>query len=100
MRSINQSFYKSKAWKDCRNSYIAQHSLCERCLAKGRIEAAYLVHHKIHLTEENVNDPTIALSFNNLESLCFDCHNKHHFGSKTERRWSFNENGELQVRDQ
>lgn len=98
MRSINQEFYHSKAWSDCRNAYIAQHPLCERCEAKGLIVPAEIVHHKIHLTEDNYRDPSIALNFDNLESVCRDCHNKEHFGDKTPRRWKFVD-GTLVVED-
>lgn len=95
MRSIDHSFYKSKEWWDCRTSYIQAHPLCERCAAKGLIVPAILVHHKIHLTPENVNDPSIALNHDNLESLCQSCHNAEHFGDKTERRWTFDQDGNL-----
>lgn len=95
MRSIDNKFYHSKAWSQCRNAYIQSHSLCERCLQKGLIAPSEIVHHKIHLDESNVNDPAVALSFSNLEALCFSCHNQEHFGDKTERRWSFDENGKL-----
>lgn len=97
MRSIDNKFYKSKEWAACRSSYIAEHSLCERCLAKGQIVPAEIVHHKIYLTPENYQDPSIALNHNNLESLCRDCHNREHFGDKTERRWEFVD-GELQTK--
>lgn len=89
MRSIDNKFYHSKQWADCRNAYISQHPLCERCEAKGLIVPAEIVHHKIHLTEDNYRDPSIALNFDNLESVCRDCHNKEHFGDQTPRRWKF-----------
>lgn len=100
MRSIDNAFYHSKAWKDCRSAYIQQHPLCERCEQIGLIVPAEVVHHKIHLTINNINDPSITLSFSNLESLCFACHNKEHFGDKTERRWSFDENGKLILKEE
>lgn len=33
-----------------------------------------IVHHKIHITPENITDPSITLDFNNMELLCRDCH--------------------------
>lgn len=91
-RSIDSSFYKSKAWKITRDSYYrSQNGLCERCKAQGLISPAYIVHHKIHLNDENVNDPELSLSWDNLECLCQTCHNKTHFGSNEEiKRWEFN----------
>lgn len=71
--------------------------MCARCLAQGRIEPAVIVHHKIHLNQENVHDPSISLNFKNLEGLCRDCHNKEHFGDKTERRWKFVD-GHLEIK--
>jgi 5-methylcytosine-specific restriction protein A len=74
MREFAKHFYHSKAWKDCRASYIMKvHGLCERCEAGGKI-----VHHKIYLNEENIHDPAITLSHDNLELLCQDCHNAEH----------------------
>lgn len=68
--------------------------LCERCLAKGIYEPAYIVHHKVYLDEQTFGDPEVMLSFDNLECLCIAHHNEEHFGKKRERRWKFIE-GEL-----
>ena len=71
------AFYHGKAWEATRDAYMElQHHVCERC---GR--AARIVHHKRHITAENVNDPTVTLDFGNLEALCQECHNREHFGS-------------------
>lgn len=37
-----------------------------------------MVHHKIHLTRDNISDPQISLNPDNLESLCDDCHKLEH----------------------
>lgn len=74
-----KEFYSSNAWKTCRNTFLATKSgLCERCLQKGLIVPAREVHHKKRLTEANINDPSIALNFDNLEALCVECHEKEH----------------------
>lgn len=96
MRSIGKEFYKSKAWKECRIAYLARQPLCERCLQRGEIVPAQIVHHKIYLNQVNVENPEIALNFDNLEAVCLDCHNKEHFAEKIERRWKFDEKGRLQ----
>lgn len=86
MRSIDNSFYNTPAWKECRRSYLQFVSgRCERCLKKGLHVPARIVHHKIYLTEENVSDPSIAYGFDNLEALCKNCHNEEHF--KAQPRW-------------
>lgn len=74
-----KAFYKTKAWKNCRAGYIASvGGLCERCYRNGLIVPGIIVHHKQHLTADNIKDPTIALSWSNLELLCRDCHNDEH----------------------
>ena len=50
----------------------------ERCKAKGLIVKGDIVHHKVYLTQDNITDTAITLSFDNFELLCFDCHNKEH----------------------
>lgn len=71
--------------------------LCERCLAKGIYEPAYIVHHKVHLTEENFGDPELMYGFDNLMAVCIACHNEIHGRAKDMRRWKFVE-GELMTR--
>ena len=44
--------------------------MCQRC---GK-ELGVIVHHKEHLTPSNINDPSVSLSFDNLELVCRDCH--------------------------
>ena len=77
MKEWAKHFYRSKAWRDCRNAFfVYKHGLCERCGAPGKI-----VHHKIYLTPENINDPNVSLNWDHLELLCQDCHNKEHHGT-------------------
>lgn len=87
-----ESFYKSKAWRDCREAFfISKHGLCERCGRPGKI-----VHHKKYLTPENINDPNITLSFENLELLCSSCHSNEHNGTDvTAEGLMFDEEGNL-----
>lgn len=94
-----KSFYKSKAWLSCREGFInSKHGLCERCKSKGKYVAGKIVHHKTYITPENINDPYITLSFENLELLCSSCHNKEHGESKEpllREGLIFDENGQL-----
>lgn len=87
-----KSFYKSKAWRDCRDAYfIFRHGLCERCGRPGKI-----VHHKIYLTPDNINDPNITLSWENLELVCATCHQHEHFESDAIiDGYKFNEFGDM-----
>jgi len=54
--------------------------LCERCQAAGYTSAATVVHHRDGNQANNAWD--------NLESLCADCHETHH-GRRAERRQHF-----------
>lgn len=101
-RDFSRRFYKSKAWEDTRAAYIRSvHGLCERCFAHGKLVPGEIVHHKVHLTPENINDPSITLAFGNLEYVCRQCHADEHpeiYGRGEERqprRFSFDENGDL-----
>lgn len=74
-KEFAKAFYRSKEWKKCRNGYIKSvYSLCERCNKPG-----YILHHKILLTPQNINDSSVTLNWDNLEYLCQECHNKEHF---------------------
>ena len=85
-------FYTSRAWRRARKGYIAEKGgLCERCLARGLIVPGEEVHHKVKLTLENLGDPTISLSWQNLELLCKDCHLQEHSST----RWRADELGHV-----
>lgn len=97
-RHISKPFYHSKQWLKTRDAYIKSvGGLCERCLINGKVKPGYIVHHKHYITEENINDPDITLNFNNLEYICFDCHQIEHFGKVEvlERNLRFDLNGDI-----
>jgi 5-methylcytosine-specific restriction endonuclease McrA len=73
-KDFARSFYNSKRWVSTRNAFFKyRHGRCERCNKPGAI-----VHHKIRLTPNNISNPMIAVSFDNLELLCRVCHEKEH----------------------
>lgn len=95
MKEFARDFYHSKQWRDVQKLYKqSKFGICERC---GNTNKVMIVHHKIHLTPMNINNPDIALGFDNLELLCIDCHNKEHFQKYSPIRegLEFNEQGEL-----
>lgn len=53
------------------------------------------MHHKRELTPENINDPAVSLSWDNLELLCRDCHGKAHGAVK---RYKVDEMGRVTVK--
>ena len=88
--------YRSAAWARCRTAYAKSvGGLCERCLARGLVSPGEEVHHKIKLTPENVDDPRIALNWENLELLCKACHIAEH--RRKDRRYRVREDGRLEV---
>jgi 5-methylcytosine-specific restriction protein A len=92
-RDFSKKFYNSKQWIKCRESYKqSKHGICERCDMPGEE-----VHHKVWLTPENINDPYITLSWDNLELLCQSCHSKEHMSKYDVVRDDvmFNEKGDL-----
>ena len=96
MQDWAASFYKSKAWQRTRAAYAKSvGGLCERCLKAGRYNAGVIVHHKVHLTPELITKPEIALSFDNLELLCRDCHGAEH--GRVNKRWKVDELGRVVV---
>lgn len=95
-REFAKQFYHSQAWKQTQAAYVKQAGgLCERCLQNGLITAGVIVHHKIHLTPENINDPDVSLNDDNLMLLCRDCHALEH---KRGRRWKVDEFGRVEAR--
>lgn len=74
MREFARAFYTGKAWRSCSKAYMqSRNYVCERC---GGV--AVICHHKTYLTPDNINDPNIALSWDNLEALCHNCHDLEH----------------------
>ena len=97
MKEYAERLYKSKAWQHTRAAYISKvGGLCERCLAKGLINAGEIVHHKVYISPDNVNDPSVTLNFDNLELLCRDCHAQEHIA--VEKRYKIDEYGRVIAR--
>ena len=85
-------FYRSKEWEA-----LTQTLRMERVNADGDLICAYcgkpiikkydcICHHKIYLTEENVNDALISLNPDNIELVHHGCHNKIHTERGFERK--------------
>ena len=72
-------FYKSRAWQNARSFVLDRsHGLCERCLERGGMRPADVVHHIVPLSEANIGDPKVSLDPGNLMALCHDCHTEVH----------------------
>jgi 5-methylcytosine-specific restriction protein A len=64
-------FYSSKPWRKLRRVKLAASPLCQVCLERRRYVAAVHVHH----VKPRKEAPALALSYDNLQSLCVPCHN-------------------------
>ena len=86
MREFAERFYKSKKWQATEKAYKKSVGcLCERCLSRGQITVGEIVHHKKHLTPQNIDDASISLSWDNLQLLCRSCHGEVHKHSPARR---------------
>lgn len=73
-RPFAKPFYRSKEWQAVRSYVLMRDSyLCVMCGSP-----AEEVHHKIHLTPDNIYDNRVSLNPDNLVSLCRDCHFEQH----------------------
>lgn len=97
MKEYAKEFYKSAVWKDCRKKYAEyRRGLCEICLARGIYKPGEIVHHKTHITPENIYDPRVTLAWENLQLVCRDCHAEIH-GDKRPTRWMVDEAGRVRI---
>ena len=70
-----KGFYRTYQWKKKRLHILARDKgACQECRKRGRYTKAVLVHHIKHLQDA----PGLALTDDNLESVCKDCHEKLH----------------------
>ena len=104
-----KKFYNSKLWKKIRlNIWRKQHLLCAICGLPVYVDKLSdyipkenrrrgIVHHKEHLTEQNVFDDNISIDESNLIGVCLECHNNkcHNQSTSTRGGLLFDEEGNL-----
>lgn len=75
LKVFNVNFYKTKQWKEKRIQILIRDNYeCQRCKANGKYSKATTVHHIKHYSKF----PSLALTDDNLISLCNTCHNEVH----------------------
>ena len=97
-RKFAKAFYNSIEWQKVREAVLKRDNyLCVNC-GKPATE----VHHKKHLTPDNIMDLNVCLNMDNLVSLCKDCHFEAHRGEhgqgrvcEEENEYEFDANGYL-----
>ena len=101
--SQNKDFYNSTAWKNTRRNYLQSvGGLCERCLERGIIRPADIVHHKIPITKDTYSDLNLSLSWNNLQALCRECHAEVHediYAARRKKRYKIDKFGRVIMTD-
>ena len=97
-RDFAKSFYSSGIWQRCRDGYTQSRAhLCENCLRKGVYRPGEIVHHKIEMDPVTINNPELALGWDNLMLLCRECHAEAHDKRKQGRRYTITSEGKVIV---
>lgn len=65
-------FYHSKAWQNTSKLFRYNNPLCKDCLESGIYRKADVVDHIVEIRD----DFSKRLDWDNLQSLCHDCHNR------------------------
>lgn len=77
-----RKIYQTKRWARLRAAKFANDPLCEACLQKepSVIRPAEDVHHIVSFmsTEDPFKRNALAFDYDNLQSLCKECHQKIH----------------------
>jgi len=75
-----KSVYNTNTWRKIRLQFLMQNPLCGRCLKLDKINSAVDVHHIIPISTVDtiIEKRTLGFDWNNLESLCIECHKKEH----------------------
>ena len=105
-RDFSRDFYHSRQWKAAQASYmrlpvkttrgICPPLMCERCYElTGQLVPAEIVHHKTFLSPENIDDPSVTLSHDNLMRVCRDCHARLHSNDNSVPRVAFGDDGRV-----
>ena len=83
-REERAEIYNSQEWKRLRKAYFQKNPLCERCLENGRVTAGEHVHHIHSFMNYDSQEQRMqcALDWNNLMTVCVECHNIIHNNTK------------------
>lgn len=69
-------FYASTQWRNVRKHKLMTNPMCEICESEGRMTRADMVHHYKHELREPIVGWEHRLDLDNLQSVCYDCHNR------------------------
>jgi len=63
------SFYNSKEWRRTRERKLAMNPFCEQCERDNLVSPSYYIDH----IKSAIEEPSLRLSYNNLQALCVSC---------------------------
>jgi 5-methylcytosine-specific restriction enzyme A len=80
-RTVNkqalQSYYQDRRWKKLRLYKFSQNPVCELCEERGLTAQTQEIHH-IKPIDLQHPDESLIYDYDNLMSLCNDCHSRLH----------------------
>ena len=79
-KGLYQDIYQDRRWRKLRAAKLRNNPLCERCEDNERATPAIEVHHRIPF-DRGINKEEIemlAFDYDNLKSVCNDCHDLEH----------------------
>lgn len=84
-KHMSNKFYKSKAWRDCRNEIIRRDFGMDLGVNGVEINGTIIVHHINPITEQDINSWSPKLfDPENLISVSIETHNIIHYGQPKE----------------
>ncbi len=83
-RHLNQSFYRSKLWRDLRHQIIVRDESCDLGVPGNDIYSRAVIHHIVPMTIEDFEDGNpMMLDPDNLITTTHDTHNAIHYGDRS-----------------
>lgn len=79
-RKERMRVYNTQRWKEIRDWKRISNPLCEECLKEDRTTPTEEVHHIVSFmtTDDPIKRTHLAFDYENLMSLCKECHQKMH----------------------
>ena len=83
-RNERKKWYNNTRWRKLRIQKLQDQPLCEKCLDEEKVTAAVDIHHIISFmsTEDEETKYQLFYDYDNLMSLCKECHQKIHNPTK------------------
>ena len=77
---IRREIYNTTIWRKLRAAKLMQNPICEICLESGKTTIGIDVHHIISFITaiDPLKRKELAYAFDNLQTLCKECHQKVH----------------------